>query len=119
MTTSLEWIADIAPILDTDNSLDKKNRFISIAKNETDSKLFSDNDTYNLAIAYYACHLLELSSRDGNSKGVLIQEKEGDLSRSYSGQYNSNINTNTTQYLDSYNRLLKGCVPNFYINYGT
>ena len=33
MTTSLEWIADIAPTIDADNSTDKKNRFISIAQN--------------------------------------------------------------------------------------
>ena len=119
MTTSLEWIADIAPTIDADNSTDKKNRFISIAQNEVDATLFSDTNNYNLAIAYYACHLLELSSRDGNSRGVLTQEKEGDLSRSYGGGNNPNVSMNTTQYLDSYNRLLKARVPNFYMNRGT
>lgn len=119
MTTPIEWIGDIAPAIDADNSLDKKNRFVGIAKNEIDSTLFSDSNTYNLAVAYYACHLLELSSRDGNSKGVLTQEKEGDLSRSYGGGNIPSTTVNTTQYLDSYNRLLKTRIPNFYINYGS
>jgi len=118
MTTSLEWIVDIAPAIDANNSTSKKNRFISIAQNEVSSLLFSDTNSYNLAIAYYACHLLELSSRDGNTKGSLIQEKEGDLSRSYGGGNNPNVSMNTTQYLDSYNKLLKVRVPNFYMNRG-
>lgn len=118
MATSLEWIADIAPTLDADNSTDKKNRFINIAKNEVDATLFSDKNNYNLAIAYYTCHLLELSSREGNSRGVLTYEKEGDLSRTYGGGNNPNVSMNTTQYLDSYKMLLKDRVPNFYINRG-
>ena len=114
----LDWIVDIAPTINSNNSTDKKNKFINMAKNEVNSTIFSDSDTYNLAVAYYACHLLELSSRGGDSKGVLTQEKEGDLSRSYGGSNNPNISMNTTQYLDSYNRLLKVRVPNFYISHG-
>ena len=119
MITPLQWIVDISPTIDNDNSTDKKNRFISIAKSEVNSSLFTDSDTYNLALAYYACHLLELSLRDGNSKGIVTREKEGDLSRSYGGGNNQNISMNTTQYLDSYNNLLKVRVPNFYISSGS
>lgn len=118
MTTALEWISDIAAEVDANNSTDKKNRFISIAMNQVTLTLFSDTNTYNLAVAYYACHLLELSSRDGNSRGVLTQEREGDLSRSYGGN-TSGTTANTTQYLDSYNRLLKSRLPNFYITRGS
>lgn len=117
MTTALEWLASIAPVIDSDNTTENKNRFISIARSETEVTLFTDINTYNMAVAYYAAHLLELSSRDGDSKGVLTSEKEGDLSRTYGGVINSE--TNTTQYLDSYNRLIKVRVPTFYMQSGS
>lgn len=120
MTTFLEWIADIAPTIDADNSIDKKNRFISIAQNEVDATLFSDINNYNLAIAYYACHLLELSSSGGTITGQLIKEKEGELTREYSAPSTSSSSDNgSTQYLLMYERLIKSRIPNFYMNRGT
>lgn len=118
MTTSLEWIAKVAPAIDTEFDLSYKNSFIDVAAGEIDSKLFSNSSTYNLAVAYYACHLMALSQRDDNSRGVLTSEKEGDLQRSYGGNF-SNSDPNTTQYLDSYNRLLETRVPNFYMQDGS
>lgn len=119
MNTPLEWIADIAPTIDADNSTDKKNRFITIAQNEVDSKLFSDSNNYNLAIAYYTCHLLNLTSQSGEVTGQLIKEKEGDLMKEYSSpSNNSNIDSNSSQYLVMYEKLLKARVPNFYMNRG-
>jgi hypothetical protein len=118
MTTSLEWLADIAPVINAACTTDKKNRFIAIAVNEVDSALFGDSNNYSMAVAYYAAHLLALSLRDDNSRGVLTMEKEGDLQRSYCGNGN-NVDVNTTQYLDSYNRLLKGRVPTFYMQDGS
>jgi hypothetical protein len=119
MTTALEWLADIAPTIDADNSTAKKNRFIAMAQDEVDSTLFQDSSKYNMAVAYYAAHLLELSGRDGNSRGVLTSEKEGDLSRGYNGGNNPNVEMNTTQYLDSFNRLIKARVPNFFMQSGS
>lgn len=117
MTTSLEWIAKVAPDIDTTFDLNFKNSFIAIAAAEIDSKLFSNSSTYNLAVAYYACHLMALSQRDDNSRGVLTSEKEGDLQRQYGGNFN-NTDPNTTQYLDSYNRLIETRVPTFYMQDG-
>ena len=119
MTTPLEWLADIAPSINTVCTVDKKNRFISMAKDEVDSSLFGDLSKYNMAVAYYAAHLLALSLRDDNSRGILTMEKEGDLQRSYGGGTNNNVDVNTTQYLDSYNRLLKGRIPTFYMHNGS
>jgi len=116
MTTAPEWLSCIAPTIDANNSTETKNKFIGVAISETDSTLFTDTNTYNMAVAYYAAHLLELSSRDGNSKGVLTSEKEGDLSRGYGG--GNSAETNTTQYLDSYNRLIGVRVPKFYMQGG-
>tara|TARA_R110000782_G_scaffold204639_1_gene293097 strand:- start:1399 stop:1755 length:357 start_codon:yes stop_codon:yes gene_type:complete len=116
MVTTLQWISDIAPTIDSNNSIEKKNRFITIAKGEVSNTFFT-GDIYNLAVAYYTCHLLELSSRDGNSRGIITQEKEGELSRSYGNATTSIVNT--TQYLDSYTRLLKSRVPAFYITNGS
>ena len=119
MTTPLEWLADIAPSINTVCTVDKKNRFISMAQDEVDSSLFGDLSKYNMAVAYYAAHLLALSLRDDNSRGILTMEKEGDLQRSYGGGTNNNVDVNTTQYLDSYNRLLKGRIPTFYMHNGS
>lgn len=119
MTTPLEWLADIAPSINAACTTDKKNRFISMAQDEVDSSLFGDSSKYNMAVAYYAAHLLALSLRDDNSRGVLTMEKEGDLQRSYGGGNGNNVDINTTQYLDSYNRLLKGRVPTFYMQDGS
>lgn len=119
MTTPLEWLADIAPSINATCSIDKKNRFISMAQNEVDPSLFGNSIKYNMAVAYYAAHLLALSLRDDNSRGVLVMEKEGDLQRSYGGGNGNNVDINTTQYLDSYNRLLKGRVPTFYMQDGS
>lgn len=119
MTTSLEWLADIAPAINTACSTEKKNRFIAMAVDEVDSALFGDSSKYSMAVAYYAAHLLALSLRDDNSRGVLTMEKEGDLQRSYGGGNGNNVDVNTTQYLDSYNRLLKGRVPLFYMQDGS
>ena len=118
MTTSLEWLADIAPSINAACTTDKKNRFITMAQDEVDLALFGDSNKYSMAVAYYAAHLLALSLKDDNSRGVLTMEKEGDLQRSYGGGTN-NIDINTTQYLDSYNRLLKGRVPTFYMHDGS
>ena len=118
MTTSLEWLADIAPAINTACNTDKKNRFIAMASDEVDPALFGDSNKYSMAVAYYTAHLLALSLRDDNSRGVLTMEKEGDLQRSYGGGNANNIDVNTTQYLDSYNRLLKGRVPIFYMHDG-
>tara|TARA_R110002050_G_scaffold188952_1_gene323591 strand:- start:167 stop:523 length:357 start_codon:yes stop_codon:yes gene_type:complete len=117
MTTALEWLAYVAPAIDAANSTDVKNKFIGIATSEIDTTLFTETNTYNMAVAYYAAHLLDLSSRDGNSRGVLTMEKEGDLSRSYGG--GSSKETNNTQYLDSYKRLIKARVPQFYMQSGS
>lgn len=111
MTTSFEWLADIAPTLVATDA--KKNRFIAMAADEVDSSLFGNTDKYNMAVAYYAAHLLALSLRGDNSMGAVTMEKEGDLQRSYAGS--NSIELNTTQYLDNYNRLLVGRVPSFYM----
>jgi hypothetical protein len=118
MSTPLEWLTDIASADINACSSDKKNRFIATAQNEVDSSVFQSNDKYNMAIAYYAAHLLALSLRDDNSRGVLTSEKEGDLQRSYGGNF-SNSEMNTTQYLDSFNRLLESRVPTFYMQDGS
>lgn len=112
MTTALEWLADIAPTLVATDA--KKNRFIAMAEDEVDASLFGNTDKYNMAVAYYAAHLLALSLRGGDSIGSVTMEKEGDLQRSYAGG-GVNAGVNTTQYLDSYNRLLVGRVPLFYM----
>jgi hypothetical protein len=117
MTSSLECIAKIAPDINAAIEDADKNFFISIAAGEVERTLFGNSDTYNLAVAYYACHLMTLSQRDGNSRGVLTMEKEGDLQRSYGGN-SSSSEINTTQYLDSYNRLLESRVPTFYMQSG-
>ena len=116
--TPLEWISKVAPEIHNNTTQDEKLSFISVSKGETDERLFSDTSTYNLAVAYKACHLLYLSSISGESKGALILEKEGDLTKAYGGKDIGASNLNTSQYLDSYNRLLKGRVPTFYINHG-
>lgn len=118
MTTSLEWIAQIAATIDAACDATKKNLFIGMAADEVDASYFGDSNKYNMAVAYYACHLMALSLRDDNSRGVLTMEKEGDLQRSYGGNF-SNSEPNTTQYLDSYNRLLAGRVPIFYMQDGS
>lgn len=116
MTTSLEWLNNIAPnLVATD---EKKNLFIAAAVDEVDASYFQDSSKYNMAVAYYAAHLLSLSLRDDNSRGVLTMEKEGDLQRQYGGNF-QNSEPNTTQYLDSYNRLLEGRIPNFYMQDGS
>lgn len=115
MTTSLEWLNDIAPALATDTA--KANRFIIIAKGEVCENLFSEADTYNLAVAYYAAHLLQLSTQGGSSQGSLVTEKEGELERQY-GNLNSSKG-NSTQYLDSFNDLVSSRVPTFYIQDGS
>ena len=46
MTTALEWMADIAPTIDANNTTDKKNRFISMAQDEVDSTLFDNSSKY-------------------------------------------------------------------------
>lgn len=117
MTTSLEWLALIATEIDSSVSLEKKNAFIAVAQGEVLSSYFSDSNTYNMAVAYLAAHYIALSERDPNPRGVLTSEKEGDLARSYSGSFNSEINT--TQYLDSYNRLISSKNPNFYMQSGS
>lgn len=118
MTTVLEWISEIAPLIDANNSVDKKTRFISVASSEVNRSLFSNEETYNMALAYYVCHLLSLTSQDSSIRGTITMEKEGDLQKSYSS-FNSNQNTtNTTQYLDTYNSLIKNRTPNFYISHG-
>lgn len=121
MPTPFEFIAKVAPQINLDFSTGDKNIFIGIAENEVNPSLFSDSNNKNLAISYYACHLMALSKRDDNSRGVLTSEKEGELSRNYSSNYSSNSSTNsstnTTQYLDSYNRMLESrVVPLFIIN---
>jgi hypothetical protein len=117
MTTSLEWISKVAPSINTDFSDEDKSLFISMAADEVKASLFDDTSKYNLAVAYYACHLMALAQRDANSRGVLTSEKEGDLQRSYGGNFN-NSEMNTTQYLDQYNRFLKSRVPIFYMQDG-
>lgn len=112
MSSTLELLSDIAPNICSNCSLDKKNRFISIAKKQIDQSLFGENDTYDLAVAYYTAHLLTLSLRDDNSRGNLTMEKEGDLQKSYN---NSNGEINTTQYYDNYSRLIKARIPIFFI----
>jgi hypothetical protein len=115
MTTSLQWLTDIAPTLATDTA--KANRFLLIAKNEVCETLFSEADTYNLALAYYAAHLLQLSTQGGSSQGSLTMEKEGELERQYGNV--SSSKGNGTQYLDSFNDLIKSRVPTFYIQDGS
>jgi len=115
--TALQWIAYIAPNIDSNNSLEKKNAFISTATTQTSKTYFkNDSDTYNLAVAYYACHLLELSSQDGAMRGPLSSEKEGDLMRSYANSSGGDSCGNATQYYKEYKRLLESRIPNFYIN---
>lgn len=115
MTTSLEWIAQIAPEIIATN--DKKNLFIAMAQDEVSSCLFGNADKYNMAVAYYAAHLLSLAGQDGSSsKGALTMEKEGDLMRSYSNTSSASTGASSTQYLDQYNRLIAVRVPAFYIN---
>jgi len=118
MTTSLEWISKVAPSINTDFSDEDKSLFISMAADEVDPAIFDDTSKYNLAVAYYACHLMALSQRDANSRGFLTSEKEGDLSRSYGGGNSSNSEMNTTQYLDNYHRFLKSRVPIFHMQNG-
>lgn len=115
MTTSLEWLNDIAPTLAADVA--KANRFLLIAKSEVCETVFSESNTYNLALAYYAAHLLQLSTQSGSSQGSLVREKEGELERQY-GNLNSSKG-NSTQYLDSFNDLIKSRVPTFYIQDGS
>lgn len=117
MTTSLEWLSNIAPELVA--TTEKKNLFISMAADEVDSSYFQNADKYNMAVAYYAAHLLSLSLRDDNSRGALTMEKEGDLQRQYGGVRNPDAALNTTQYLDTYNMLMQGRVPNFYMQNGS
>lgn len=119
MTTALEWLTDIASPAINAIATDKKNRFIAMAIDEVDSLLFGDQNKYNMAVAYYTAHLLTLSIRDENSRGVLTMEKEGDLQRSYGAGNGNNVDINTTQYLDNYNRLLKGRIPTFYLQDGS
>lgn len=117
MPTPFEFIAKVAPQISLDFSTEDKNIFIGIAENEVNPSLFSDSNNKNLAISYYACHLMALSKRDDNSRGALASEKEGELSRNYSLNSSANSSTNTTQYLDSYNRMLESrVVPLFIIN---
>ena len=118
MTTPLEWLADIAPTVDTACSTEKKNRFIAMAVDEVDSTLFGDPSKLNMAVAYYAAHLLSLSLRDDSPRGSLTMEKEGDLQRTYSSVGGQSGDANTTQYLNSYNSLLKGRVATFYMQDG-
>ena len=118
MTSILDWISDIAPEIAANNSTEKKNRFIAIAKNEIDPTVFISSDNYNLAVAYYTCHLLYQSSSGGDLVGALIEEKEGDLMRKYATVENNN-SQGSTQYLESYYRMIKARVPSFYINSGS
>lgn len=117
MTTSLEWIADIAPDISSSVSEDKKNRFIIIAQNQVNSKAFSDSDTYNLAVSYLCCHFLALSLKSSDSVGSLVEESEGTLKRKYS-QSIKGSETSGTQYLDMYNKLITNAIPNFFVSNG-
>jgi hypothetical protein len=113
MATPLEWLENIAPNLVVDSAI--KNSFISMSKDETDASLFESVDKYNMAVAYLAAHFLSLSKKSGDSKGVVVMEKEGDLQISYSNPRNSEGIMNTTQYLDSYNSIMQSRVPLFYM----
>lgn len=115
MTTSLEWILQIAPeIVATD---EKKNLFIAMAQDEVCPTIFGNAEKYNMAVAYYAAHLLSLSAQDGSSsRGALTMEKEGDLQRSYANTSSESTVASSTQYLDQYNRLIAARTPLFYIN---
>lgn len=115
MPTPLEFIAKIAPQINSDFSTEDKNIFIEIAKNEVNESIFSDKNQLNIAISYYACHLMELSKRDGNSRGNLTMEKEGELQRNYTINQ-SNSSPNSTQYLESYNRIMDSRVVPIFLN---
>lgn len=114
MATALDILNDIAPQFSSEDSA-KKNRFIAYAQDEVDSDDFENDNVYNKAVAYYAAHLLELSSRDGNSRGDLTSEKEGDLSRSYSSNRRT-TEANSTQYLESFNQLISKRVAGFFVS---
>jgi len=116
MTSALLWLADIAPDVDTNNSTDKKNRFIGVASSHVSASLFADASNYNLAVAYYAAHLLTLTARDAHSRGSLSSEKEDSLTRSYGGASSDELNT--TQYLDNFNRMIKARQPLFFTTCG-
>lgn len=114
--TPLEFIAKVAPNINSSFVLEDKNIFIDIAKNEIDQSLFSNENNLNLAIAYYACHLMALAQRDENSRGALTMEKEGELQRNYASNSSNNSSINSTQYLDSYNRMMESRVVPFFIS---
>lgn len=117
MPSAIEFIAKIAPQINLDFSTEEKNIFIEISKNEVNENLFSDKNQLNLAIAYYSCHLMSLSKQDENSRGSLVMEKEGELQKNYSNTNSSE--TSTTQYLDSYNRIIENRIVPFYISNGS
>lgn len=116
MQTVLKWISDVAPDIYNNNSADKINTFISVSKAEIDQSYFSDQDTYNLAVAYYTSHLLHLSGSGGVVPGALISEKEGDLSRTYADTSDTTTGVGVSQYLEMFNNMIRARIPNFYIS---
>lgn len=102
-----QTLSDIAPELcDVDNS--KKCRFIELAKLRINASAFGTGK-YELAVAYLAAHDLTLSERtDGESRGSLKREREGDLEIEYSDV--DTQNPGSTKYLDQFDKLIKTCI---------
>ncbi len=65
----------------------------------------------NTAIAYLAAHMLEIGNAASGSGGIITEETEGGLSRSYSGNANTKPTAyDRTVYGQEFVRIRKQCV---------
>lgn len=72
-----------------------------------------DDDRKNLALAYYAAHLLFLDAENSSGsggRGPIKSEREGDLSRTYGDGYGGNTWYSLSPYGQEYWNMISGCI---------
>ena len=82
--------------------------YINLAEEQVSAKMCKRE----LAVAYLAAHIISMANR-GGAAGAIASESEGGLSRSF-GPLDNNLLASTS-YGQEYLRLLKSCLPGFYM----
>lgn len=112
---------DIAPEFETSDTsaLARVMRFIGYAITEgcTLEYLDSNQDLYNLAIAYLSAHKLTKRDNGSSSVGNVTKEKEGDREVNYSSVSNTDGNNSlsSTSYGQEYERIMLENRPFFVV----
>lgn len=109
MSTPLEYFRLVAPGFSTTGD-STVNKWLTIAAEFVPTGCLT-TEGYNMALALYAAHMLQLAtaSASGGAVGPITSEKEGDLSRSYGATKGDDTVLGSTTYGIQYMDMTKGC----------